>query len=167
MADAAEKQVDVEEATESVNLEEIPLDLKPVGANRFGLLEEKQNHYRIEAKINVTKEMALDPTFYEHIAQRLQQTDVITILREDIAWKLQVIVLDCGHNWATVAEEQFYDYGGEHVPSDPLPSRYAVQWAGTANKWRVTFDKKVIKDGFATKEIAHRFASQHALALKR
>jgi len=145
----------------------VPDAVKPVGVNRFQLRAEKENDFRVDAKVGTTPEQVLDPAFWEHIARHLQITDTITVVREDVAWKMRVIVVDCGHNFASVIKEAFYDYGTSHEPSDKLPGRYKVGWAGTSKKWRVEFDKKPLKDGFATKELAHRFAANHAQALKR
>ncbi len=167
-----EKQRKAAEKNESKDAEstaeiEVPDAVKPVGVNRFQLRSEKENDFRVDAKVDTTPEQVLDPAFWEHIARHLQITDTITVVREDIAWKMRVIVVDCGHNFASVIKEEFYDFGQSHEPSDTLPGRYKIDWAGTSKKWRVQFDKKPLKDGFATKQLAHRFAENHAQALKR
>lgn len=164
---ATAEKIDEQVDAPAQSSEEIPLKFKPVGRNRFQLASERENHYRVDVSVECTKEQVLDPSFWEHISQFLRPTDTITVIREDIGWKMVLFVRDAGHNWANVVEESFQDFGGSMTPQDQLPSRYKIDWAGTQNKWRVQFDGKPLKDGFASKELAHKFAANHALALKR
>lgn len=165
MSDAAEKiEQDLEPDTPAL---EVPNSVKPVSLNRFGLADQKRNHYLVNCKYGMDPELVLEPEFWEHIARHLGRGDVVTVEPDDLAWEMSVKVIDRGHNWANVKKREFFDYGGAAVIRSEIPSKYKVEWAGQTDKFRVVFNGEVLKKGFATETIASQYASNHAQALKR
>lgn len=167
MADAA-KKVD-EDVTESAQDAPVTLDeIKPVGINRFGLADEHRNVWRCNAKIGTSPDQVLDASFFEHIARHLSRGDVLEIMPDDMAWEVNVRVLDCGHNWAIVRERFRVEYGTvDPDAQQKLASDYDIKWAGNTDKFAVKYKGEILKKGFATEDLARRFASNHAQALKR
>lgn len=164
MPDAA-KTVD-EEVTAPA--QEAPKEISPVSFNRFGLADEHRNVWRVNAKIGTSIESALEAAFYEHIARHLNRGDIVEIMPDDMAWELNVRVLDRGHNWAMVKERMRVDYGGPvQVNPEALTSDYDVKWAGNTDKFVVKYKGEKLKDGFATEDLARRYAANHAQALRR
>lgn len=163
MSDAAEK-IDLE--VDETPAQEVPEQVKPVGTNRFGLAAEQRNHFFVNVPHGTDPDLCLRPEFWTHVAQHLGRGDVVTIQPDDLAWELGVKVLDCGHNWANVRKRQFYEYESVMVRPE-TPDGYKVEWAGQTEKFRVVFKGEVLKSGFATENLARRFVSNHAQALKR
>jgi hypothetical protein len=164
MADAAKKidakgQVDEEQT--------VAADVKPVGINRFALAEQHRNHFHVNCKIECEPDNVLDSTFWEHVAAQLSRGDIVTVIPDNLAWEMSVVVLDRGHNWALVRERYRYDFGEVFDPMTGKNSDYEIEWAGTTEKYRVKHKGRVLRGGFATEALANRYAANHAGALKR
>lgn len=168
MPQAAAKKVEPEspETTEEP-VEEVPQTVKPVGVNRFGLLAEHANLWRVNCHVDTKPEDVLQPEFWEHISRHLNRGDSIQVMPDDMSWKMVLHVHDRGHNWANVKREEFYEYGGASEPQEDIPANYKVRFAGSTHQYQVEFNGKKLKSGFATKEIAHQYVKNHAAAVKR
>jgi hypothetical protein len=158
-----------EDVTESAQEapEALPNDIKPVSINRFGLAGEHRNEWRCNAKVGTTPDQALDAAFYEHIARHLNRGDIVEIMPDDLAWELNVRVLDHGHNWAVVSERWRVEHQKPEASPGQLTSDYDIKWAGTTDKFAVKYKGELLKKGFATEDLARRFAANHAQALRR
>ncbi len=163
----AEQSNDETPAQEAAPEVEVPNHIKPVGVNRFAPAEQKRNHFVVYCKHGTDPESVLQVEFWEHVARWLGRGDLIEVMPEDLAWEMSVRVLDKGHNWALVKKREFFDYGGATKVKSEMPQSYNVDWTGPINKFRVTFNGEKLKDGFATEELARRYAANHAQALKR
>lgn len=168
MGKAAEKIEDTQvEETPAQEKTEVSESVKPAGVNRFSLAAEKRNHYIVHVPHGTSPEVALEPDFWTHVARFLGRGDVITIEPDDLAWEMSVIVLDRGHNWANVRQRgEIFNYGVVEVLPE-TPAAYKVEWAGQTDKFRVVYKGEALKSGFATEELARKFAANHAQALKR
>lgn len=147
--------------------EAVPESVKPVGINRFGIAVEKRNEFVLNCKYGTNPEHVLEPEFWEHIARHLGRGDIVEVTPDDLAWEMSVRVIDRGNNWASVKKRHFIDYGGSAEVASEIPSKYKVEWGGQTDKFRVIFNKEVLKKGFATESLARQWASNHAAALKR
>ena len=168
MSDPAENVDPIDESAKEAappEKPEIPESVKPVGVNRFGLAAEKRNHYLVNVPHGTDPKVALEPDFWTHVARHLGRGDVVSIEPDDLAWELSVKVLDCGHNWANVRQRHFHEFGSVEVAPE-MPASYKIEWAGQTDRFRVVFKGEVLKKGFATEDLARRFASNHAQALK-
>ena len=170
MAETAEKideTVDEQAPAQDVEQFEVPEKVKPVGLSRFGLAAEKRNHYLVNVPHGTDREVCFQPDFWSHVARHLGRGDVVTIEPDDLAWEMSVKIVDRGHNWANAKPRTFYDYGGAVEILPETPTEYKVDWGGQTDMFRVVFKGEVLKKGFATEDLARRFASNHAQALKR
>ena len=165
MSEAAEKIDEKDEAPAQEN--EVPESVKPVGVNRFGVAIERRNEFAVSCKYETSPDDVLKPEFWEHISRHLGRGDIIEVTPDDLAWELSVRVIDRGHNWAHVKKRHFIDYGGSMEVAPEVPSKYLVEWGGQTDKFRVVFNKEVLKKGFATEDLAKQYAANHSQALKR
>ena len=167
MADAAQK-VDEDVTEIAQDAPQQPDEIQPVSVNRFGLAAEHRNVWRCNAKIGTTPDQVLDASFYEHIARHLTRGDIIEIMPDDLSWEVNVRVMDHGHNWAIVRERFRVenDMGTDEVP-EKLQSAYDIKWGGSTDKFVCKYKGEVLKKGFATEDLARRFAANHASALQR
>lgn len=166
MSEAAQK-VDEEVTETAQDAPALPDEIKPVSINRFGLADEHRNIWRCNAKIGTSPDQVLEASFYEHIARHLNRGDIIEIMPDDLAWEVNVRVLDHGHNWAIVGERFRIEHQRPAETPDKLGSEYDIKWAGTTDKFAVKYKGELLKKGFATEALAQRFAANHAQALKR
>lgn len=145
-----------------------PLDkkAKSITVARVSLLEQARNHWLVNVDMDTTPEQCLDGSFWEHVAKLMQPGDNIHILPDDMSWELVLHV--CGQEplFLHVVEKQRYKLVPATAPTI-IPSRYKVQFAGAHHKWRVLRDDKPLKDGFATADLARRYAANHQAAVAR
>ena len=145
-----------------------PLDIraKAVNVARIGLLEQARNAWLVNVDMDTTPEHCLDGSFWEHVAKMMQPGDNIHVLPDDMSWELVLHV--CGQEplFLHVVQKDFYKLVPATAPVI-IPSRYKVQFAGAHHKWRVLRDDKPLKDGFATADLARRYAANHQAAVAR
>ena len=145
-----------------------PLEKKAVSvtAARFGLLEQARNSWLVNVDMDTTPEQCLDGSFWEHVAKMLQPGDNIHILPDDMSWELVLHVAGQEPLFAHVVQKSFFKLVPATAPVI-IPSRYTVQFACAHHKWRVLRDGNPLKDGFATADLARRYAANHQAAVER
>jgi len=163
------------QATDVVTGNEVDLPIEPVAEikkaepvtlSRWGLADEKNTRHRVDVKPDVTPEQCMDSGFWTHISMRFVPGDTILVRPENNEWELELHVADCGPQFAHVVKKQFYSL----VPTTMLnlvPSKYTVDWAGTVHKFRFLREGEMMRDGFATRELASRAAANHQMAVDR
>jgi hypothetical protein len=157
--------VDLPEAT-AVEAAPEPAKAEPVNLSRWGLADEKNTRHRVDVKPDVTPDQCMESGFWTHISMHFMPGDTITVRPENNEWELVLHVVDCGPQFANVVKKHFY----ELVPTTnmaPVRTDYKVEWAGNVHKWRFLRLGKMMKDGFATKELAARAAQNHQMAVDR
>jgi hypothetical protein len=155
-----------EETPEAVR--EVPDELKvsPPGVNRFGLAAEHIQPWLMNVPHKTLPEQCLEQEFWQHISMHLSAGDTIIVRPDDMAWKLELHVINAGHNWAQVAREQFFQFATrEEMPK--IESIYSVRFAGTTHKWQVLRKGELLKEGIETEALARRAAANHELAARR
>jgi len=145
-----------------------PLDIKAKAVNlsRFQLAEAARQVWYVNVDMETTPEHCLDGSFWEHVAKMLQPGDEIIVLPDDMSWELVLHVAGQEPLFAHVVEKSRVDLTPATAPVI-VPSRYKVQFAGAHHKWRVLRDDKPLKDGFATADLARRYAANHQAAVAR
>lgn len=138
----------------------------PVTMHRMALDVEVNTHFRITVKQNVTPEQCMDEAFWCHLTNRLTPGDTLIVRPDDSSWELILNVVDNGPNFAHVHKKSFCELIPA-VPREKLPSIYTIDHAGPIHKWRFLREGKMMRDGFATRELAIRAAAQHEMAVNR
>jgi len=159
---------EVKEAPAKKPLLDKPLDIKAkaVTVARIGLMEQARNTWLVNVDMDTTPEHCLDGSFWEHVAKMLQPGDNIHVLPDDMSWELVLHVAGQEPLFAHVVKKALYDLVPATAPVI-VPSRYKIQFAGAHHKWRVLRDDKPLKDGFATADLARRYAANHQAAVAR
>jgi len=134
--------------------------------SRFHLSADKLNHWYVEAEMGVTVEQILDEAFWAHISMHLRAGDRITVMPDNMAWRLELHVAGAGSQYAHVVKMEMYDLTPAHPPIK-LPSIYKVEYVGSHHKWRFLRDGVMLKDGFETESLAKRAAKNHEMAVNR
>jgi len=143
-----------------------PEKAEPVTLSRWGLADEKNTRHRVDVKPSVTPEQCLDSGFWTHISMHFIAGDTIIVRPEHNEWELELHVVTSGPQFAHVIKKNYYDL----VPTTELatvPSKYKVEWGGNVHKWRFLREGKMMRDGFATKALASRAATNHQMAVDR
>lgn len=147
---------------------EVPEELKVAAPNqnRFGLSGEHVQSWLMNVAHKTHPEQCLEEEFWQHVAMHLRPGDTIIVRPDDMAWKLELHVINAGHNWAQVAKEQFFQF----ATRDQMPkveSIYSIRYAGTTHKWQVLRKGELLKEGIETEDLARRTAANHEAAVKR
>lgn len=138
----------------------------PPSIGRFGLQVERVQKWRLDVPITVSPEQCMDEGFWTHLAAHLRPGDEVRVLPDDMRWELVLHVVNAGKDFVQVVKKAFY----ELVPKQQriaLPPKYTFDYAGTTHKHRVLREGKMLKDGFATEALAHRWAANHEAAVNR
>jgi len=138
--------------------------MKPITRSQFSLAESVRNRYAVTVEPESTLEDVLKEEATQHIASQLRIGDILEVATADQAWFAELMVKDCGRNFARFNVIRFV----ELVPSEPAgdgdrSGDYTVNWGGPHQKFRVIrkADGSVLKDGFADKKAATAWIAEH------
>ena len=163
--DAAEVEAKQELNTEAPSLEVVK-KATPVTAGRMCLEVEANTTYRVNVPHEVTPEDCMDEAFWAHVSMQFIIGDTLIVMPDSMEWKLILHVANCGREFAHVVKLEIYD-----LRVDPsvraAASRYSTDYAGTTSKWRFKRDGVVMRDGYATENLAKRAADNHQMAVDR
>lgn len=137
-------------------------------ASRFKQAEFARQHFEVIPEAGTPFEEVLTPDFWTHIAAKLKPADIIDVLAEDMTYEARLRVLAADRLWARVAVVYKTDFAEQTVGKGvEVPAETEVTWAGPHAKYRVVrvADKSTLRDGFATKPEAIRWAQDHAKAM--
>lgn len=164
MPAAAKKKKTVEEqpVEETAEIEKAP----PLTVPRFGLAEESRNIWRCTVPMGTLPIQVMDETFWANVAMHFQPGDEIHVLPDDYGWRRDLHVVANGTNWAQVVLLHHHDLTPSKAP-EVVPSKYKIEFAGAHHKWRVIREGEPLKDGFASKDLAAKWAANHEAAVNR
>lgn len=169
---ADEKPVDVvtgktvELPEEAVEAAPEATKAEPVTLSRWGLEVEHNTLHRVNVKPEVTPEQCMDEGFWTHISMRFAPGDTIIVRPEHNEWELVLHVINAGTGFAHVLQKHYYNLAPV-TELQPVPSLYKIEFAGNVHKWRFLREGKMMRDGFATRELAARAAHNHQMAVDR
>lgn len=153
-------------AEEEIAFEEVVSKPNPVTINRMSLEVESNNTFRVNVDVAVLPQDCLDEGFWCHIGGTLTPGDTIVVRPDNTAWELVLHVVHCGNQFAQVIKKAFFELAPT-TETMTAPSRYKIEFAGTTEKYRFLLDGKVLKSGFATREIAAQAVKNHQMAVNR
>jgi hypothetical protein len=133
---------------------------------RVQLAEQARNTWYVNVDMDTTPEHCLDGSFWEHVAKIIKPGDNIHVLPDDMSWELVLHVAGQEPLFVHVVKKALYNLIPATAPVI-VPSRYKIQFAGAHHKWRVLRDDSPLKDGFATADLARRYAANHQAAVER
>lgn len=120
--------------------------------------------YVATPEAGVTLEQVLEPSYWADVANRIKPLSRIEVIPDDMSYFAYLVVIDVARNAAKVAVIHHTELS--EVESEPAPEQFTVKFHGPHKKFAVLRkeDSSLVKDGFATKELAIRYARQHAKA---
>lgn len=126
---------------------------KPLPENRWSLREFRDPGHYVVLERGTPYEAVFEPSFWASIAAKakFQPGQSLRVVNDELTIFADLVVLDCGRNWATMAEFQKRTLD-ELVKSRPplkQQQRHKVEYAGPIDKYRIIRDdNQVIKAGF-------------------
>lgn len=126
--------------------------LKKVSEADIKGTEFAQNFHTVTPHEGFTREDALNPMSWGHVAKRLRPMDEIRICPMDGSFYARYLVLFSDKSQAMLKELEYHQLDALDPKTVPV-SEHEVQWKGTAAKFAVVriADKEIIRSGFANK----------------
>lgn len=111
-------------------------------------------------------EEVLKPVFWTHVAKKFRKFAKISVVTEDGAYYAELLVV-IPLEADTVVKELL------HIPLEAVKEpgsiltvgEYTISFHGLNAKWRVSRDKRMLKEGFATSSDAQLWAKEYAKAV--
>jgi hypothetical protein len=140
---------------------------QPVIPTRMQLAEQVRNIWCLTVPVGTTVQDMLNPGYWAHLARQLQPGDRIEVEPDDGSYFAELRVLDSGNQYAKVmALREVKLEAVEPSASVSVPG-HTVEWSGRHTKWRVVreSDRKVLKDGLASKADGYGWLASYGKAL--
>lgn len=131
--------------------------------SRLKLAEHDFTHHSLTAMIGTTFEEILAPEYWAHNAGKFTSRDEVTVRCEDGLWYGKLLVKSVEKNGVVMEVLLYKDMAGtEETPASAHPT-FAITWRGPKCRFSVVriSDKGLVKDGFATREDAVKWAADH------
>lgn len=134
--------------------------------SRMDLVEQLRNDWVATVEIGTTAEDIMDPGFFAHRARLLHQYDHIEVRTDDGSWIAELVVTDCGQNWATVHMKQLYKLTSTDKSASTAASKYEVKHRGPHLKWCVIrkSDSEAVQEKMPSEEAAQQWLRNHERA---
>lgn len=141
----------------------------PLTLDRYSLDEHVNANHTITVETGTTPEDLLNPALYANISNRMNAYDHIRVRTDTGEWYAELLVLDCGKNWARVVQLYFIDLRGKEteLPDNDVYNKFAVMHRGPHLKWCVIRkeDKEPIKEQCNSKQEAQSWLSSYVLTM--
>ena len=133
--------------------------------NQFKATETVQQAFTCTPSGGVTKDEIMEPTFWAAVCSGVQPFAIIQVMPEDSSFYARLLVRSVGPSSLKVFMLEYHDL--DVAVEEPEAPAYTVGWAGPSAKYRVTrtVDKRVMIDGFVTKDEANTWISEQMKAL--
>lgn len=108
-------------------------------------------------------ETILQPAYWSHVSKRLSPWDHIEVRDPGFQWVAELLVRDCGKNWAKVVLLSVSQFEPRAAPVHiEETADFTIMWRAAA-KWSVmrASDGEVMKDGLSTKDEADLWLKHH------
>jgi hypothetical protein len=130
--------------------------------NDMGLREHRRQDLAVDAKAGTKIEDVLQPQYWAHVAGQLGPYTRIEVLEETGAWMLELLVINCGRNWAKVQVLHKFELE-ERSETVPTAQSHRVEWKGPVRKFTVIriSDDLPVQDGFTTRPEAQVWLTNH------
>ena len=111
----------------------------------------------------------LEPSYWAHIANKVNLGDEIIALAEDNTYRAHFIVLQKSTGWVQVYCLKFDELTKPFEMPDDADTTYAVEHSGNYHKWRVRrkSDNYVLVSQLKTRDEAVAYLRQHMATLNR
>tara|TARA_R110000868_G_scaffold411755_1_gene708898 strand:- start:17797 stop:18267 length:471 start_codon:yes stop_codon:yes gene_type:complete len=109
----------------------------------------------------------LIPEYWAHVAASLHPWDRVEVVANDGSWWAELMVLDCGRNYARMAIMRDFDLSGKTNQAPLDMKAYTVKHRGPHSKWSVIriSDGAVVHEGSEKQDMADAWLKNHLIAL--
>jgi hypothetical protein len=118
------------------------------------------------AEFGTTIEQVRDEGYFAHIAARLHAYDHIEVRVDDGTWLAQLLVLECGRNWARTHLLSFHNLTSSDVARTMSVPKVRIEWKGPHLQFCVIrkSDNQILQDKLSSEEAARAWvAAREAL----
>lgn len=140
-----------------------------VSPHRFTSFEYRNKVCKVDIESGHTLEQMLEPAYWAHVANKLQDGDEIVAVAEDNTFRAHFYVIERGPNWANVYCLKFDELTKEFQIPVTADQNYLVQFGGNLHKWRVKrkSDGQVLISKLKTPEQATDWLRNYKATLAR
>ena len=144
-----------------VNIKE---KIEPVRPSEFSLLQHKSNQHSCVLPAGIGKDDLENPALWQNVSNKIQITDEIRMIAEDMSFVAYGIVTACYANDVRVRITHGCDL--EDIEIDMPEDRYSIKLRGM-KKWTIidNRDGSIIKENIATQKLALNERDDYVKAL--
>ena len=137
-----------------------------INASRVTPAEFKRTIHSMTPEAGTKLSDIMAPAYYRHVASQFKSMDRIEVMPDDGAWYAELMVLYVSKMEVRVAKLSHVKLDTVK-PEEVEDETHEVKWRGPSAKWGVVHKKTgdVVKDGFANKEEAAAYLSEHNKAM--
>lgn len=128
--------------------------VRQIESQRFAGLEFGREAWLATAFAGTTPQDLLEPAYWSHVSMKMRPRARVEAWADDGTWMAELVVLDCGRNWA-----RMHLLGVHHLTTGDVAasqadamSPYEVTYRGPHAKWSVVrkADRSVMHEGAET-----------------
>lgn len=139
---------------------------------RFKEASFARNQWRVAAEYGTTLDDIKKPEYWAHVAKNLKPGDEISVLADDMTFKVNLDVLDASRTGAKVFVVDYIDYTINDNPVDFTTDQdpeYEIKYAGPHLQHQVIrlSDRSVIKENLALRGDAEAWLKEHLKTITR
>jgi hypothetical protein len=129
----------------------------------IGLAEDKRRDWVVDAEDGTLPEDVTRPEYWAHVAGKFTPHDRIEVRQEAGEWIIELIVISCERNWASVHIAAFHELGQRDDTAPRASIKHKVVYKGHIKKHCVVrlSDSMAIQEGLQTKAQAEEWLANH------
>lgn len=133
---------------------------------RFARNEYVNTDWTVTVEAGTSLEDVLNPAFFANVAAKMTAYDHIRVRVDTGEWYAELLVLDCGRNWAKMFKLCEHKLTREET-NEEIDSQFTVKHLGPHKKYAVIrkSDNETLRDGFTNKHEANAWLASHLLSL--
>lgn len=133
---------------------------------RFSRSEFVNTDWTVTVEAGTSLEDVLNSAFFANVAAKMTPYDHIRVRVDTGEWYAELLVLDCGRNWAKLFKLCEFKLSRDEEPVE-IDNQFAVKHLGPHKKFAVIrkADNEVLRDGFTNKQDANVWLASHLLSL--
>jgi hypothetical protein len=153
-----------EEVTAETAVERKPAP--PITLSRLKESQYARTVYTLTVPNDTSPQDLLRDTYWQHIATKFRVRDRIEVMPDNGRWFVELIVMDCGRQFAHVEVMRVKDFVkvAKHT-SETAP--YKIEYSGPHVKYQIIKDGVALSKGHETEDAARRWVKSHIEASRR
>jgi hypothetical protein len=160
-----ERLVEHAEAQEQAQAAAAPVTradpVRQIDAGRMQAAEFQRHDWVVTAEFGTTIEQVRDEGFFSHVAAKLSAYDHIEVRVDDGTWIAELLVLECGRNWARTYLLSYHSLTTADIARTMSVPKLKIEWKGPHLKFCVIrkSDAMILQDKLPTEEQARSWVA--------